>query len=235
MEDNKKKQKITVIKNGPYVVTGKVPLAKAIMITADTRDPVAWKEGDAYPDQKEYALCRCGNSKHKPFCDSSHLLTQFDGTETASREEYSKQAKTTTGPDLVLTDAPRLCSGARFCHRAGGIWKLTEKSDDPEARKTAIEEGCDCPSGRLVVWDKKTGQAINCSLAPSIHLAEDIGMKCSGPICVRGGIELESADGSKYEIRNRMTLCRCGKSRNKPFCDAAHFREKFNDGDASVN
>ncbi|HET8688843.1 MAG TPA: CDGSH iron-sulfur domain-containing protein [Methanosarcina sp.] len=39
---------------------------------------------------------------------------------------------------------------------------------------------------------------------------------------MRGGIPIESADGKQYEIRNRVTLCRCGKSRNKPFCDGSH-------------
>jgi CDGSH-type Zn-finger protein len=39
---------------------------------------------------------------------------------------------------------------------------------------------------------------------------------------VRGGITIESADGVPYEVRNRVTLCRCGRSDNKPFCDASH-------------
>ncbi|UCF09264.1 MAG: CDGSH iron-sulfur domain-containing protein, partial [Thermoplasmata archaeon] len=43
-----------------------------------------------------------------------------------------------------------------------------------------------------------------------------------GPIWVRGRIPIESADGHIYEIRNRVTLCRCGWSSNKPFCDSSH-------------
>ena len=46
---------------------------------------------------------------------------------------------------------------------------------------------------------------------------------------VRGGIQIESADGFKYEVRNRVTLCRCGKSQNKPFCDGTHAQIKFRD------
>ena len=45
---------------------------------------------------------------------------------------------------------------------------------------------------------------------------------------------IESADGKKYEIRNRVTLCRCGKSNNKPFCDGNHLQSRFNDGDKSL-
>ena len=42
-----------------------------------------------------------------------------------------------------------------------------------------------------------------------------------GPLWVRGGIPVMSADGKPYAIRNRVTLCRCGKSGNKPFCDGS--------------
>ena len=51
---------------------------------------------------------------------------------------------------------------------------------------------------------------------------------CSGPIWLRGGISLMSADGYRYEVRNRMTICRCGASKNKPFCDGSHASIKFN-------
>jgi hypothetical protein len=43
-----------------------------------------------------------------------------------------------------------------------------------------------------------------------------------GLLWVRGGIPVVSADGKPYTVRNRLTLCRCGKSRNKPFCDGSH-------------
>jgi CDGSH-type Zn-finger protein len=39
---------------------------------------------------------------------------------------------------------------------------------------------------------------------------------------VRGKIALEAADGTLYEIREKMTLCLCGKSSKKPFCDGMH-------------
>jgi len=39
---------------------------------------------------------------------------------------------------------------------------------------------------------------------------------------VRGGVRVVAADGEDYEVRNRQTLCRCGQSQNKPFCDGSH-------------
>ncbi|MCJ7713336.1 CDGSH iron-sulfur domain-containing protein, partial [Candidatus Bathyarchaeota archaeon] len=58
--------------------------------------------------------------------------------------------------------------------------------------------------------------------------------KVSGPIWVKGGVIVESSDGTSYEVRNRQTLCRCGKSENKPFCDGTHIKAGFNDGDKSL-
>ena len=42
-------------------------------------------------------------------------------------------------------------------------------------------------------------------------------------------MEVVGADGKAYEVRNRMTLCRCGESSNKPFCDGTHASMKFSD------
>ena len=223
MEKADSKGKIKVSKNGPYLVSGGIPLSEQIIFIDSAGQSHGWREGKKYQLQKNYALCRCGHSQNKPFCDGTHLKVNFDGTETASREPYLEQAKEIDGPGLKLTDAQSLCAAARFCHRAGGIWKLTKQSDKLEAKQTAIEEACDCPSGRLVVWEKD-GEAIEPEFEPSIGLVQDPQAGVMGPIWVRGGIPIESADGTVYEIRNRVTLCRCGKSANKPFCDGSHLR-----------
>lgn len=216
---------IKVSKNGPYLVTGKVPVFEQIIIVDNDGVPVEWRMGKKFPPQEKCGLCRCGESKNKPFCDGTHLKIGFDGTETESSEPYLKQAKVIDGPELKLTDAEDLCASARFCHRAGEIWNLIPKSDDVEKKQVAIQEACDCPSGRLVAWEKKTGEAIEPNLEKSIGLIEDSQVDCSGPIWVRGGIPIKSADGKIYEVRNRVTLCRCGRSSIKPFCDSSHFPE----------
>ena len=93
-----------------------------------------------------------------------------------------------------------------------------------------IREANHCPAGRLVIHDKTTGKEIEEPLEPSIGMGEDPAMGCSGPLWVRGGIPIESANGKKYETRNRVTLCRCGASHNKPFCNGSHASIKFQDG-----
>ena len=76
-----------------------------------------------------------------------------------------------------------------------------------------------------MIIDKQTGKVVEPKLAKSIVLIEDPAMGVSGPVWVRGGVPVESADGKTYHVRNRLTLCRCGKSKNKPFCDSSHYPE----------
>jgi CDGSH-type Zn-finger protein len=230
----KTNQKVTVTKNGPYLVSGNIPLSKTISIVGSQGEPEEWQQGKQYPKQEKYTLCRCGKSQNKPYCDGTHIKIGFNGTEKASKKQYKDQAEIIYGPQLDLSDAKKLCSDARFCQLSGDTWHNVERSDDLNARKIAIRTACNCPSGRLIAWDKKTKKPFEKKFQPSIEIIEDPQIKVSGPIWLKGGIELESADGSKYESRNRMTLCRCGKSNNKPFCDGSHIKVRFNDGDKSL-
>jgi len=217
------KRTITVSRNGPYLVSGEIPISKQIIVTDAEGTAIEWREGRKYQYKEKCGLCRCGQSKHKPFCDGTHMRVNFDGTEIADRELSTNEIKEIDGPTLKLKDAEILCASARFCHRADGIWNLVLQSSDGDTRKTAIEEAGDCPSGRLVIYDKKAGRPLEPEIERSIGLIEDPQVDCSGPIWVRGGIPIFSADGKAYQIRNRVTLCRCGKSTNKPFCDSSHF------------
>jgi len=221
--------KIKVLTGGPYQVTGNVPMSKWIIITDQKGFSEKWEEVMKYPEEDEYLLCRCGQSHNKPYCDGTHSQVEWDSSENTGHRPYLEQAKRTKGLGLELTDVIRLCASGKFCDRAGGTWKLTKRSDDPKNREMAVEQACNCPSGRLVAWDKKSGQPIEPIFEPSIGIIEHPGGKISGPIWVRGGIPIEAGDGHQYEIRNRVTLCRCGRSENKPFCDSTHILIGFTD------
>src|SRR5579863_5797895 len=110
---------ISVTENGPYLVSGSVPMTRQIIVTDDEGNSVEWQVGETFPTRASYALCRCGHSANKPYCDGSHLRVGFDGTETASREPYREQAVEQDGPELILTDAQALCAFGRFCDVAG--------------------------------------------------------------------------------------------------------------------
>ena len=221
----KAEKRIRICKNGPYQVFGGIPLSVQRIVLDQDGFSYEWKEEEKFPVGEEpYILCRCGRSASRPFCDGMHKEVHFIGTEHASREPYITQATRYEGPNLVLTDAEILCSVAKFCERAGGIWKLTQESGNSEARSIAIQEAGNCPSGRLVVWDKGTGKPIEPVFAPSIGAVEYPQEGLSGPFWIRGRIPVLSEDGWVHEVRNRVTLCRCGHSFNKPFCDSSHLR-----------
>jgi len=221
--------RVTVIDNGPYLVIGDVPLAKQTIETDAEGGSESWREGAPVDHRESYALCRCGASQTKPFCDGSHAKVGFDGAETASREPYLDQAKVMDGPVMALTDAESLCAFARFCDPNGQVWGQVGQTDDAGVREAFVRQVNACPSGRLVAWDKATRHQVEHELPVSIGLVEDPEQQCAGPLWLRGGILVVAADGFEYEVRNRVTLCRCGASKNKPFCDGAHASIKFKD------
>jgi CDGSH-type Zn-finger protein len=224
--------KITVSLNGPYVVTGGVPLTRQVIQVDEAGNSREWRQTHEYETAPEYLLCRCGNSNNKPFCDGSHQRVGFEGSESpTARIPYLEQAKGFEGPERLLTDARRLCVGARFCDPFGTVWRLVEQTDQEPVQRLLDTMVGNCPSGRLVVWSRRTAEAFEPSLEPSIAVVEDPALGVSGPLWVRGGIPIDSAaDGHVYESRNRRTLCRCGQSRNKPFCDGTHAAIGFRDG-----
>ncbi|HUL39633.1 MAG TPA: CDGSH iron-sulfur domain-containing protein, partial [Methanomassiliicoccales archaeon] len=217
--------RIKVSKDGPYLVTGRVPLMEQIVVVDDDGVPCAWNMGKRYPLQNAYSLCRCGHSKKKPFCDGAHSKAKFNSKENGRGDFAEKGTKRFEGPTLELTDIRPYCSVARFCHRGKGIWQLTVDSADPKARSAAIEIASNCPGGRLVEKDMASGEIIEPELEPSIGVVLDPSRKEDGPLWVRGGIQVEGSDGFLYKRRNRVTLCRCGESEIMPFCDSSHALE----------
>jgi CDGSH-type Zn-finger protein len=223
-------QRIVINENGPYLVFGNISLSIQEIVPNEEGMSWDWKEGKKFNNASEYKLCRCGQSANKPFCDGTHEKIEFDGKETARRIPYARQAEYFEGQTLILSDQENLCAFARFCDPGGKIWRLIEQTDNPESRKLVIREAMHCPAGRLTLHDRQTQKEIEEPLSPAIGLVEDTALGCSGPLWVQGGIPIESADGKRYETRNRVTLCRCGASDNKPFCNGSHASMKFNDG-----
>lgn len=226
------KYKVVVNKQkGPYLVYGHPSILQKFIIPDEKGESWEYKEGTQYKsDDEPMALCRCGHSHHKPFCDGTHTQVDWDPTLTANRKPLLEEAEIYDSPRLELADNPEYCAHARFCMAKGTVWELTENSDDPEAAELAIRETFHCPSGRLKIINKEQKRFLEPDLSPSVGLIEDPQMECSGPLWVRGGIPIEDTDGKPFETRNRVTLCRCGTSGNKPFCDGTHIRIKFQDG-----
>ena len=215
-------RKIRVCPDGPYEVTGNITVKQAFIVPDAENQSEAWRDGKTYENPDDtYHLCRCGHSHQKPYCDGSHLSMKFDGTEKASHAKYDENAKRYRGESVDMLDNKEFCAVARFCDRGENAWRMVKKSSDPDLEKLAVYEACACPSGRLVIVGKD-GEKIEPKLEQEIGVIQDVAADCKGPLWVKGGIEIQDANGKTYEVRNRVTLCRCGESTNMPFCDASH-------------
>ena len=222
----KKQPHIRIMKDGPYIVSGSVPISEKIIIPRGKG--YAYEDGEPLPQRAVYSLCRCGKTKTPPFCDGSHVADHFDGTETACKTDYMSRAARIDGAGLDLLDDGR-CAFARFCHREDGdAWELAEDSASEYHRSEAIIAANECPAGRLTAVEKD-GTVHEPVYEPGIEILQDPEEHVSCGIFVKGGIPIESADGSRYEVRNRVVLCRCGYSGNKPFCDSRHVSEGYRD------
>lgn len=215
---------IEIRPDGPYLVSGAELLRLRARTDAADR-PVAWEEREPIDHDGTYALCRCGASGAKPFCDGSHREVEFDGAENGPRTSTAEQRRQYGGDLRVMTDHEELCSHAGFCSRAGtNAWKLAGAAElSSEERDLLVAMSRDCPSGRLALHEPPDAPAMEPDLPRRIGVIDD------GPLYVQGAIPLRSADGEPYEARNRMTLCRCGASDTKPFCDGAHADIGFRD------
>ena len=211
-------QHIDILEDGPYHVHGSLPLQHVTIVETEWGEPVDTDEEEPLNTGRWYALCRCGNSQTKPFCDESHVRVGFDGTETADRAPRATRAREVRGRDIAFTDDQPLCTHAGFCtNRRTDVWEMVRDSATPEVRAQMEAMIGRCPSGRLAMEPPADPGE------PGVLLERD------GPIWVRGAVQVRAADGTTYEGRGRMALCRCGASRNKPFCDDSHSEVGFRD------
>ena len=206
--------RIRVIPNGPYLVSGEIAVHEAA-------GPLRKSTGTC-------TLCRCGGSRTKPFCDGTHARIGFEGTESADHGLIADRRKSYPTPDglTVYDDRTRCAHFGQCTDRLPSVFGVSEDAFvDPDAAPAAtianVTSGC--PSGALAFALPGETHPTEAHEAPSIHPIVD------GPYRVRGGIQVVGADDRRYEIRERQTLCRCGQSRNKPFCDGSHWYAGFRD------
>lgn len=219
-------RKITIRPNGPYVVKGNVPLVRKTQVVSEYGEPLTWrKDGDVESAGEEYHLCRCGGSEDKPYCDSTHKWKGFNGTETALTDGPSDYRFDYRGTLIIVTKDPTLCMNSGFCGmKDTEISQLVAESGDTKARSLAIAMVERCPSGALTYRIKKGDPDIEPDLPQQVALTTEVTSSgpIMGPYWVTGNLEIERSDGKEFQPRNRVTLCNCGHSDNKPLCDGTH-------------
>lgn len=215
---------ITSRPGGPLLVTGAVPVVRKTAVHSEHGEPLAWKSSGALTDSEVYALCRCGHSAAKPFCDGSHAREGFDGVDTADASSYDERARTLGGTGITVRDDRSICVHAGFCgNRVTNVWKQTRETDDSIVRLAVINEVEKCPSGAITYRFDGDDDDTEVDRRTEIAAIDD------GPLWVTGHITVTTADGTELETRARVTLCRCGHSGNKPLCDGSHKEAGFAD------
>ena len=215
--------KITVQENGPYVVSGGVPINRKSIIRSDHHEPLTWRKDATLEGDATYRLCRCGQSSQKPFCDNTHARIGFDGTENAPTAPSATRARRFTGSGMTMTDDSIFCMHAGFCtNKVDKVWDMVKRTDETSVRFGLMQMIERCPSGKLGY--EVDGVPVEPDLPQAVSATTD------GPLWVTGGIPVTMSNGQTLEVRNRVTLCRCGKSKIKPLCDGSHAEAGFKDG-----
>jgi len=211
------KARITPRPDGPYRLTIEDGSGSATDIL---RGP----GGEAYPVAQEVFLCRCGASKKKPFCDGTHRTNGFTSQPTA--DPAANRRTTYVGREITIFDNRAICAHAGVCTDA--LKEVFREEGEPwiDADGAAVAKMIEtidrCPSGAL-------GYALQAEEAAESNGAATVTVTRDGPYAVMGAVELVDTafgDGAK---RARYTLCRCGASKNKPFCDGSHWEIQFRD------
>lgn len=220
-------KKIVVRKNGSYKVSGGIPLVRKVQVVTEHGEPYTWTKTEVFhPEDDPYFLCRCGHSQNKPFCDGSHKRVGFDGTEKAdTRPTIARRVQLGDGRQVIVRRDYSLCMEAGFCgNRFANLEQLAGQTDDPNILAQVIGMVEKCPSGSYTYALQEGQPDIEPDLPEQISVT--IEMTDSGPIMgalwVTGNIAIERSDGEPLEMRNRVTLCRCGESKIKPLCDGRH-------------
>jgi CDGSH-type Zn-finger protein/truncated hemoglobin YjbI len=206
--------RVVVTQDGPYRVIGDVVIHDA--------------DGNRVPTSGNVCLCRCGGSRNKPFCDATHGLKGWVGTEsgdhsTAADRRSSYQA---AGGITIYDDRSRCAHFGQCTDRLPAVFRATQEpfvNADGGAPAQIAQVVSGCPSGALayaIAPDAAPCEPTQaCAISPIVD----------GPYRLVGEVDLVASDGRVYERRARQTLCRCGQSRNRPFCDGSHWYAGFRD------
>lgn len=193
--------RITPLKNGPLRVTG-------LERVDSVEGPIACGE--------TAALCRCGHSQKKPFCDGTHAHVGFSDEKTGDAADRRVDY---LGKGITIHDNRSICAHAAFCtNELASVFRYGQKpwiDADGASVEAIVELVHKCPSGAISYSLPDAG-------GPDLERPPSVFAAPRGPYVVKGGCELEGVSWAQGASQEHFTLCRCGGSKNKPFCDGTH-------------
>ena len=216
MDDDQPVPRIACLPNGPYYLLHDTTPAAVPNLCRS--------QGQACATVRGAALCRCGGSKNKPFCDGTHGTNGFTDQRTTDGSLDRRMGY--VGKGITLYDNRGICAHAGVCtDRLKTVFLMgKEPWIDPDGASVEeiIETVEKCPSGALS-YSIENGDSRVQQRRPMVTVTDD------GPYAVAGGVELLGVDFGDGAVKERYTLCRCGASKNKPFCDGSHWNVGFRD------
>ena len=213
--EKENKSSIKTMKNGAYV--------------ASQISNFKTSTGDCIKTQKTMVLCRCGQSKNKPFCDATHVKINFN---SAKKEGCQPdQVDDYIGKGVTIHDNRGVCSHVGYCTDNLPLVFLMGKDPwiDPNGAPVAevIRVIKMCPSGAL-------SYSVDSIKHDTLDREPGVSLRKDGPYTVVGAIQLEDYDKSTPQSKEHYTLCRCGGSKNKPFCDGSHWYNNFKHDETTI-
>ena len=216
MSSNQQKPKIVCLPNGPYYLLNDMTPAVVPNLRRANGEPCANVRG--------VALCRCGGSKNKPFCDGTHGTNGFRDQNLANRNQNRRANY--VGKRITIHDNRAICAHAGFCTDSlEAVFRSHQEpwiDPDGASVEKIIETIKRCPSGALS-YSIENVERRDQDRVPMVTVTND------GPYAVTGGIELVGVPFGEGASTEHYTLCRCGASKNKPFCDGSHWDVGFRD------
>lgn len=143
-------------------------------------------------------------------------ITEKVPTEINSTSEKADHVEVAKGKDLTLYFDTRKCIHSRFCVLdAPSVFKANTPGTwiFPDAMRTEelVSVAHSCPSGAITYSRSDGGPPETSPLVNTLKIREN------GPYAIHASVKIE-----KSGQINRVTLCRCGASKNKPYCDGSH-------------
>lgn len=208
--------KIACLPNGPYyLLADMAPSAVANLRRAN---------GEACSTVRGVALCRCGGSGNKPFCDGTHGTIRFSDRKIA--DDSRNHRVSYAGKRITIHDNRGICAHAGLCtERLGSVFRMKQEpwiDPDGASVEEIVETVKACPSGALS-YSVEDVEYRDQARAPMVTVTDD------GPYAITGGIEMIGVTFGEGASKEHYTLCRCGASKNKPFCDGSHWDVGFRD------
>lgn len=195
---------INIIDNGPIKVSG------------DKKTLNYCGEALATDQDQDVYLCRCGQSTNPPFCDGTHSKAGFVAE---APEGEKKPLHVWEGRTIKTFFNANACMHVFYCKPLKALRAQELEGDDAAAAEIArVVQSC--PSGALT-FESKTVSTPVAPEGPCIDIVE------GGEIRVQSDFQINT-ELQERQDNNRATLCRCGLSKNKPWCDGRHKkREDF--------